>query len=107
MHVQQTNNLGITKNDFTTLRPYLFCCSGFALIRDIAAFLERVSGTFSVQLLGWVAFLVYLIFDTQLVLGRGTYSCRLEDAYFASIQLYVDVVEIFLQILNFLNGSKR
>ena len=47
-------------------------------------------------------FSVYLIFDTQLVLGKGRYSYSLDDAYLAAIQLYIDIVEIFLQILQIL-----
>jgi len=47
-------------------------------------------------------FAIYLIFDTQLVLGKGMYSYTLDDAYLASIQLYIDIMELFLHILQIL-----
>ena len=45
----------------------------------------------------------YLIFDTQLVLGKGRYSYSLDDAYLAAIQLYIDIIEIFLQLLRIIS----
>jgi FtsH-binding integral membrane protein len=35
---------------------------------------------------------IYLVFDTQLVLGRGQYSYSLDDAYVAAIQIYIDII---------------
>ena len=57
-------------------------------------------------------FSVYLVFDTQLVLGKGQYSYTLDDAYLAAIQLYIDIMELFLHILRILsyfnnNWSKK
>lgn len=43
------------------------------------------------------------MFDTQLVLGRFEHQYSLDDAYLAAIQLYIDIMEIFLNILRILN----
>ena len=53
--------------------------------------------------LAGLLFCIYLVFDTQMVLGKGKYAYTLDDAYFAAIQLYIDIIEIFLQILRILS----
>lgn len=49
--------------------------------------------------LGALLFSIYLIYDTQLILGKGQYSYSLDDAYLAAIQLYLDIINLFLNIL--------
>ena len=49
--------------------------------------------------LGALLFSIYLIFDTQLILGQGQFAYSLDDAYLAAIQLYIDVIQLFLMIL--------
>ena len=55
--------------------------------------------------LGALIFSTYLIYDTQLVLGKGQFSYSLDDAYLAAIQLYLDVINLFLFILQILGGG--
>jgi len=55
--------------------------------------------------LGALLFSIYLIYDTQLVVGKGTFSYSLDDAYLAAIQLYLDVINLFLFILQILGGA--
>jgi FtsH-binding integral membrane protein len=52
-------------------------------------------------------FSIYLIYDTQLVLGKGQYSYSLDDAYLAAIQLYIDIIELFLNILRIISYFDR
>ena len=54
--------------------------------------------------LGALLFCIFLIYDTQLILGQGQFSYSLDDAYLASIQLYLDVINIFLYILSIFGG---
>jgi FtsH-binding integral membrane protein len=49
--------------------------------------------------LGAFLFSIYLIYDTQLIIGNHRYSYSLDDAYLATLKLYVDIIEIFLNIL--------
>ena len=42
---------------------------------------------------------IYLVYDTQLVLGKGQMSYTLDDAYLAAIQLYTDIIQLFLNLL--------
>ncbi len=50
---------------------------------------------------------IYLIFDTQLVLGKFQNAYSLDDAYFATIQLYIDIIQIFLQVLQILSYANN
>lgn len=50
-------------------------------------------------------FSIYLVFDTQMVLGKFQNEYSLDDAYFAAIQLYIDIIQIFLQILSILQHA--
>ena len=45
-------------------------------------------------------FSAFLIYDTQQILGGKKYQISPEEHVYASIQLYIDVVYIFLAILN-------
>ena len=46
-------------------------------------------------------FSAFLIYDTQQILGGKKYQISPEEHIYASIQLYIDVVYIFLAFLNF------
>ena len=54
--------------------------------------------------LGALLFSIYLIFDTQLILGKGQYSYSLDDAYLAAIQLYMDIINLFLYLLQIIGA---
>ena len=95
--------LVFTKSDLTGCGPYLCVLCFVMLIFGIITIFVRdpiVQTIYSC--LSALLFSVYLIFDTQLVLGRGQYSYSLDDAYLAAIQLYIDVVQLFLHILSIL-----
>jgi len=49
--------------------------------------------------LGALLFSIYIIFDTQMILGKGDLKYSLDDAYLAAIKLYLDIVNLFLSIL--------
>lgn len=42
--------------------------------------------------LATILFGIYLVYDTQLVLGKGNFSYTLDDAYLAALQLYIDII---------------
>ena len=59
-------------------------------------------------LLGVILFSFYLIFDTQLILGgEGKYASIGNDDYIlAAMILYLDIINIFIYILQLLTTSK-
>lgn len=95
-----------TKSDFTGCGPYLFIISLVIFIFGIVLIFWRNPIAHLVySCLAGLLFCVYLVFDTQLILGKGQYSYTLDDAYLAAIQLYVDIIQIFLQLLNILGAA--
>lgn len=101
-------DLGNTSSDLTGCGVYLMILGFIMLIFGIVAIFWRdpiVQLVYSC--LSAFLFAIYLVFDTQLVLGRGQYSYTLDDAYLAAIQLYLDIVELFLNILRILSYFDR
>ena len=45
-------------------------------------------------------FSAYLVYDIQMVLGNKKYSCSPDEYVFASVQIYLDIVMLFLQLLS-------
>ena len=50
-------------------------------------------------------FSMFLVYDTQRIMGGKKYSISPEEHVIAAVQLYVDVVYIFLAVLNL--GGRR
>jgi FtsH-binding integral membrane protein len=98
----------VTKTDLTGCGPYLFI---FLLIMFIFGIVCIFWRNPIVQLvyacLAALLYGIYLIFDTQMVLGKFQNAYSLDDAYFAAIQLYIDIIEIFLQILRILSYANN
>merc|ERR1712087_186436 len=93
-----------TKIDFTGMGMYLFAACWILFIFGILAiiFLAKnwpVVHTVSSALMA-LLFSAFLIYDTQQIMGGKKYEISPEEHVYASIQLYIDVVYIFLAILN-------
>uniref|UniRef100_A0A4W4G7B4 Zgc:110410 n=1 Tax=Electrophorus electricus TaxID=8005 RepID=A0A4W4G7B4_ELEEL len=57
--------------------------------------------------LGTLVFSIYLVMDTQLMLGKKhKYSISPEEYIFAALNLYIDIVVIFLMILQLIGLSR-
>lgn len=57
--------------------------------------------------LGALIFSLYLVYDTQLMLGgKHKYSLSPEEYVFAALNLYLDIINIFLYILMIVGASK-
>ena len=92
--------LGLTKTDFTGCGPYLMIFCVVMMIFGIVAIFWRDPIVHLVySCLSALLFAFYLVFDTQLILGRGEISFSLDDAYLAAIMLYIDIIQLFLHIL--------
>ena len=56
---------------------------------------------------GALVFSLYLVYDTQLMLGgKHKYALSPEEYIFAALNLYIDVVQLFLYILMIVGGSR-
>lgn len=90
-----------TKIDFTGAGIYLFVAGlvlmGFGLV---SVFVRSPMMNILYAAGGTALFSFYLVFDTQLMLGgKHKFSISPEDYVMAALNLYVDIVNLFLMIL--------
>ena len=89
-----------TKWDFTGSAPYLFVILVIFLIFGIFASIFRNEVVNIVYAsLGVLIFSMYLVYDTQLLIGGKKYQISEEEYVFAALTIYIDVIQIFLYLM--------
>lgn len=79
----------------------------FLIFGIVAIFLPGKIMTLVYSSIGALLFSVYLIYDTQLMMGGNhKYSISPEEYIFAALNIYLDVVNIFLYILTIIGASR-
>mmetsp|Transcript_97066 Transcript_97066/g.118870 ORF Transcript_97066/g.118870 Transcript_97066/m.118870 type:complete len:253 (+) Transcript_97066:36-794(+) len=108
-----------TKYDFTGLLPYFFvaslCLLGLGIALSIAqSFGASSSGAFRPLFLVYAAggallFSGYIVLDTQLIVGgkHSKYRFTVDDYCFAAITIYVDIINLFLFLLQLFGERRR
>ncbi|GAB1608260.1 protein lifeguard 1-like [Argonauta hians] len=96
-----------TKWDFTTMGGLLFVFLIVLFIFGIlCAIIQNRYATLAYSALGALLFSFYLVFDTQLMIGgRHKYSISPEEYIFAALNLYIDIIQMFMFILNIVGNS--
>lgn len=57
--------------------------------------------------IGALIFSLYLVYDTQLMMGgKHKYSISPEEYIFAALNLYLDIINIFLYILTIIGAAR-
>uniref|UniRef100_A0A0P4YBC2 N-methyl-D-aspartate receptor-associated protein n=1 Tax=Daphnia magna TaxID=35525 RepID=A0A0P4YBC2_9CRUS len=97
-----------TKWDFTAMGGILLALVVVLLMAGIVAICVRGKIMQIIYAsLGALVFSAYLVFDTQLMLGgKHKYSISPEEYIFAALNLYLDIVNIFIYVLALVGGSK-
>ena len=97
-----------TKIDFTGLHSILFVAVLILFIFGLIAIIWHGKVmTLVYASLGAFIFSIYLIYDTQMMIGgKHKYSISPEEYIFAALSLYLDVVNIFLYILTIIGASR-
>jgi FtsH-binding integral membrane protein len=91
-----------TKTDFTLLGGFIFMFTAIMLFWGIFI---MIFGFFLYTLycvLGVILFGIYLIFDTQLILGKFGLEYSIDDYILAALNIYIDIIQMFLYILQLL-----
>ncbi|EFJ31377.1 hypothetical protein SELMODRAFT_88443 [Selaginella moellendorffii] len=89
-------------HDFSFLRPYLFVSLVVVVLWGIIQIffpLGPVSGTIFAAITT-VIFSAYIIYDTENLIRRFTF----DEYIWASVSLYLDILNLFLALLNLLRG---
>lgn len=91
-----------TKTDFTILGGFLFMITAIMIFWGL---FMMIFGFFLYTLycaLGVLLFGMYLIFDTQLILGKFGLEYSIDDYILAALNIYIDIIQMFLYILQLL-----
>jgi len=94
-----------TKTDFTYYGGMLFIfCGVFFAAIFLNFFIQCKIFDLCIACGAAILFGIYLIFDTQLILGNNDVKMETDDYIFASMMLYIDIIQIFSQILKILGN---
>ncbi|XP_017780361.1 PREDICTED: protein lifeguard 1-like isoform X3 [Nicrophorus vespilloides] len=97
-----------TKWDFTMMGGILFVAVIILLIFGIVAiFVKSKILSMVYASLGALIFSIYLIYDTQMMMGGNhKYSISPEEYVFAALNLYLDIINIFMYILTIIGAAR-
>jgi FtsH-binding integral membrane protein len=92
-----------TKTDFTTkYGVILVLFTAVLMLTFISIFTKVLFWHNLLCALGIVLFGIYIVIDTQMVVGGKRYGLGLDDWAVASLILYIDIIQVFLYILEIL-----
>ncbi|KAF7660925.1 hypothetical protein LDENG_00272750 [Lucifuga dentata] len=100
-----------TKVDFTKCQG-LFCVMGIVIF--VTGIITTIVLSFKYiywlhmlyAALGAIAFTLFLAYHTQLLIGNRKHSIGPEEYVFAALSIYVDIIQIFLFLLQIIGSSK-
>jgi hypothetical protein len=95
-----------TRSDFTTGWGILFAFIAPFIMFGIFAWIAWIPVLHSLYCaLGAAIFGIYLVIDTQLIVGGGRYELSMDDYVAGALMLYIDIIQIFLYILSLLGNN--
>lgn len=104
-----------TTSDFTGLGPYIFAAMmcfmffGFALMIMSACGIHIQWLRMVYNVMGVLMFTFYIVFDTQRIIGQHgghKHEFGIDDYVFASLALYMDIVNLFLHLLQLIGDRQ-
>ncbi|XP_055311516.1 protein lifeguard 1-like [Sitodiplosis mosellana] len=97
-----------TKWDFTKMGGGLFIALLlFTVVAIVASIMRSNYATMILAYVGVVLFSIYLIHDTQLIIGGNhRYEMSPEEYVLGAITLYLDIVRIFMYLLRIVAAAK-
>jgi len=92
-----------TKKDFTLCMSTIWIFGGLLLMWGIMAILFRSQIMYTIYCAAGVCiFSIYLMIDTQLIMGNKRYKLSEDDYVIGVLILYIDIIMIFLYLLQLL-----
>ncbi len=94
-----------SKKDFNFLGAGLYSCLWILILGGLISMLLPNMPIFNVAMaiLGCITAVGYILYDTSEIINR----MEIDDYVFACMSLYVDIIMLFLNILQLLNGEKN
>lgn len=97
-----------TKKDITYFGGIIFMLSFGIFFAGLARFFFY-NGTIEIiySFLGALLYGIYIIYDTQLIIGGKRGVLEIDEYIFASMMLYLDIIALFLKVLKLLDSLKK
>ncbi len=97
-----------TKTDFTVFNSLLFIASCVLLLFGIFQFFIK-SNTLHLIICCFGVFLysLYLVYDTQLIIGNKENKLDYDDYIMGALMLYLDIINLFIYLLEILKEFNR
>lgn len=96
-----------TKQDFTLCGGLLFMVLlGLIVATILSIFWQNRILQIAITYGGAILFGIYLIYDTQLIMGDRSRSMSIDDYIMAAMMLYIDIVQLFIYILQILGDNR-
>jgi len=97
-----------TKFDFTACGGVLLCVLVvFVLFGLFAIFIPGRTVQIVYASIGALIFSLYIVYDTQIMLGgKHKYSLSPEEYVFAALNLYLDIINLFIYILQIIGAAR-
>ena len=99
-----------TKYDFTTSGGILLSLLiGLMVMGILNIFVQNQFLKTFIAAAGAVIFSMYIVYDTQLIVGgkHRKHQFDVDDYVFATITLYLDIINLFLYLLELLDGKRN
>ena len=97
-----------TKRDITMMGGFLFCCSLLLIFLGlIGIFFRSHFYQMFLNSIGVLLMSLYLIYDTQLVIGNKRHLIDIDDYIYAALLIYLDIISLFIRILRLLGSKKK
>lgn len=100
-----------TKIDFTGMGSYLYAALwSLVLFGIVINFGWAPGGARNIYLLiGVLIFSLYLVYDTQIIVGgeHKSFQFDMDDYVLAALVIYLDIINLFILLLQLLNGGRR
>lgn len=103
-----------TDTDFTGFGPMLFGALLSVMAWGLMVCMLAACGVpvdlaiMLYDLLGVLVFVMYIVYDTQLIIGgeHKAHKFTVDDYVFAALNLYLDIIQLFLRLLRLLGKKK-
>ena len=99
-----------TKYDFTDKGGYLLAVLvGLIITGFVNMFIQNNVLQMICAGVGAILFSCYIVYDTQLIVGGShkKYQFSVDDYVFAAITLYLDIINLFLYLLELIGGRRE
>ncbi|CDW81450.1 UNKNOWN [Stylonychia lemnae] len=97
-----------TKEDFTVMRGVMsFVIAAIFSTLILCIFMQQQMDRTALSFLFVIIFGIYIVIDTQMIMGNNKYELSSEDYILGALILYLDIINLFLEILKILGKKKE